>query len=126
MDQLKPAVAKYLDVTKKLNEVNMRVNELRDQRRTAELDLAAVYGTVREELPSKIELVNSHMVFVVKQPGEWKNSWNMGRKQLDAYLREILGEQRGKEVFAEIVKRHEPKLVGDDFKFELKSVDTAE
>jgi hypothetical protein len=120
MDQLKPAVSRYLDVTKKLTEINARASELRDQRRTIELDLADVYANVREELPGKIELTNSHMVFTVKQPGEWKNSWNMGRRQLDAYLREILGEQKGKEVFDEIVKRHEPRLVGDDFKFELK------
>jgi hypothetical protein len=124
MESLKPVVSRYLEVTKKLNEVNARAAELRDQRKSVELDLAAVYGTTNEELPNKIELVTSQMVFQVKRPNEWKKGWTLSKKQLAEYLVEILGEQRGKDVLEGIVQRHEPKLVADDFGFELKSTAT--
>ena len=45
MDTLKPVIAKYLEVTKRLNEINARAGELRDERRTVELDLAAAYAS---------------------------------------------------------------------------------
>lgn len=125
MDSLKPVISRYVDITKKLNEINRQAAELRDERRTVELDLAAVYGTTREDLPDKIELTNSRMVFSVKKPAEWKKGWTLSKKDLEAYLREILPEH-GEDVMREIVMRHEAKLVGDDFVFELKRVDKDE
>ena len=117
MEQLKPVMTRYLDVSKKLNDLNAQAAELRDQRRSIELDLTAVYA--QTELPSEIELKNSQMVFQVKRPGEWKKGWTLSKKQLEQYLNEILPEH-GADVFREIVMRHEPKMVGDDFGFELK------
>lgn len=121
MESLKSVMTRYVDITKKLNEINRLAGELRDERRTVELDLAAVYGTTREELPDKIELTNSKMVFGVKKPGEWKKGWTLSKKDLEAYLREILPEH-GEDVMREIVMRHEAKLVGDDYVFELKKM----
>lgn len=121
MESLKPVMSRYVEITKKLNELNRLAGELRDERRTVELDLAAVYGTTREELPDKIELTNSKMMFVVKKPAQWKKGWTLSKKDLEAYLREILPEH-GEDVLREIIARHEPKLVGDDFQFELKKM----
>lgn len=124
MDALKPALAKYLDVNKKLTEVNTRANELRDERRTVELDLAAAYAEAqrREPLPDKIELKQSHMVFQVKKPGEWKKGWTLSKKQLQEYLLEILPEH-GQDVMREIVRRHEPKLTATDYSFDLRPLE---
>lgn len=122
MDQLKPVMTRYLEVSKKLNDLNAQASELRDERRSIELDLSALYADPRTgELPSKIELKNSHMVFQVKRPGEWKKGWTLSKKQLEQYLNEILPEH-GPDVFREIVMKHEPKMVGDDFGFELKPI----
>lgn len=118
MDSLKPILTKYLDVTKKLTEVNTRATELRDERRTIELDLAATYA--EQELPDKIELKQSHLVFQVKKPGEWKKGWTLSKKHLQEYLLEILPEH-GEDVMREIIRRHEPKLTATDYSFELKS-----
>lgn len=120
MDSLKPALSKYLDVTKKLNEVNARASELRDQRRTIELDLTAAYAA--EVLPDKIELKQSQLVFQVKKPGEWKKGWTLSKKQLQEYLLEILPEH-GEDVMREIVRRHEPKLTATDYSFDLKPLE---
>ncbi len=124
MESLKPALAKYLDVNKKLTEVNERANELRDQRRTIELDLAAAYAEAqrREPLPDKIKPKQSQMVFQVKKPGEWKKGWTLSKKQLQEYLLEILPEH-GQDVMREIVRRHEPKLTATDYSFDLKSLE---
>ena len=119
MDQLKPVMARYLNITKKLNETNATASELRDQRRTVELDLAALYAHPPEPLPEKIDLTSSHMVFTVKQPGQWKKGWTMSKKQLEEYLHELLPE-RGADVFREIVARHEPKLVATDYAFDMR------
>lgn len=124
MDSLKPVLTQYLDVTKRINEINTRANELRDQRRTLELDLAAVYAEAqrKEPLPDKIELKSSQMVFQVKKPGEWKKGWTLSKKQLQEYLLEILPEH-GEDVMREIIRKHEPKLTATDYSFDLKSID---
>ena len=120
METLKPVLTKYLDVNKKLTEINARASELRDERRTIELDLAATYA--EQPLPDKIELKQSHLVFQVKKPGEWKKGWTLSKKQLQGYLLEILPEH-GEDVMREIVRRHEPKLTATDYSFDLKPLE---
>ena len=124
MESLKPVLTQYLDVNRKLSEVNARATDLRDERRTLELDLAAAYAEAlrRDPLPDKIELKASQLVFQVKKPGEWKKGWTLSKKQLHDYLLEILPEH-GEDVMREIVRRHEPKLTATDYSFELKPLE---
>lgn len=120
MESLKSTLTRYLDVSKKLGDVNGRAAELREERREIELDLAAAYAE-KKELPDTIELKQSRMVFQVKKPGEWKKGWTLSKKQLREYLIEILPES-GDDVFKEISKRHEPKLTATDYSFDLKAI----
>ena len=117
MDSLKSILSSYIRVNKRISDVNNEVSELRDQRRTVELDLAALYA--HTELPDQIHLRESNMMFNVKRPSKWKKGWTLSKKDLEKYLKDILGD-RGGEVMKEIVRRHEPTLVADDFGFELK------
>jgi hypothetical protein len=119
MDALKPVLSAYADVTRRLNDVNANASELRDQRRTIELDLAALYATSREALPDKINLSSSGMVFAVKRPNQWKKGWTLSKKELKGYLDELM-PQRAEEVMNEIVKRQEAKMVETDYGFELR------
>lgn len=123
MDTLTPVLTSYLDVSRKLSDVNARASELRDRRNTLELDLAAAYNEAqrRDPLPDKIELKASRLVFQVKKPGEWKKGWTLSKKQLQEYLLEILPEH-GEDVMREIVRRHEPKLTATDYAFDLKAL----
>jgi len=121
MDTLKPILTAYADVTRRLNDVNANASELRDQRRTIELDLAALYATSREALPDKINLSSSGMVFAVKRPNQCKKGWTLSKKELKMYLDELM-PQRAEEVMNEIVKRQEAKMVETDYGFELKVV----
>lgn len=123
MENLKPVMARYLEVTKRLNELNTKAGELRDAKKSLELDLAAVYN--EQELPDKIELNQSKLVFTVKKPGEWKKGWSLSKKQLEEYLNEILPEH-GPDVMKEIIRKHEPKLVANDYTFELRPMATLE
>jgi len=120
MDQLKPILTRYADVTKKLNEVNTIANNLRDQRRTVELDLTALYDTVNEPLPDKIELKTSGLVFSVKRPNQWKKGWTMSKKELKSYLDELVPKD-SERIMEEIVKRQEVKMTETDYGFELKT-----
>lgn len=122
MDSLKPVVSRYLNINKQLDEVNSRAKQLREQRQLIELDLAAAYNHPRggdDELPKKIPLTSSMMMFTVKAPGEWKKSWSLSKKQLEAYVMDILPEH-GEDLLREINRRHEPTLRGDDYQFEIK------
>jgi len=118
MDALKAILSKYIRINKNLSELNAQTSELRDNRRTVELDLAALYA--HTELPDQIHLKESELMFNVKRPNKWKKGWTLSKKDLELYLKDILGD-RGSEVMKEIVRRHEPKLIADDFGFELKS-----
>ena len=118
MDTFKAILSKYIRVSKDISQLNADVSELRDTRRTVELDLAALYA--HTDLPDQILLRESEMTFNVKRPNKWKKGWSLSKKDLEIYLKDILGE-RGSDVMKEIVRRHEPRLVADDFGFELKS-----
>jgi hypothetical protein len=123
---LKPILSRYIEVSKKLNDVNSKAKELREQRQSIELDLAAAYNESRVKqapLPPKIDLNASQMVFAVKQPGEWKKGWTLSKKQLEQYLIEILPEH-GEDVMREIVMRHDRTLVANDYAFDLKPMDS--
>lgn len=119
MESLKPILTSYADITRRLHELNSRASELRDERRTVELDLAALYSSSREALPDKINLSSSGMVFAVKRPNQWKKGWTLSKKELKTYLDEILPEH-GEDVMNEIVRRQEAKMVETDYGFELK------
>lgn len=119
MDTLRPALSRYLDISRRLAAANEQVGRLREERSTVELDLTAVY--TETELPDTIDLNQSHMRFQVKRPGQWKKGWALSKTQLQEYLHDILGEQ-GQEVMKEIVRRHEPKLVSTVFAFDLKDL----
>lgn len=121
MDSLASPLRRYVDLTKRLTEVNAKARELREERQSVELDLAAVY-TEQRDLPPKIALNQSKMVFMVKKPGEWKKGWTLSKKQLEDYLREILPEH-GEDVMREIVLRHERKLLATDYSFDVKPFD---
>lgn len=123
---LKPVLSRYIEVSKRLNEINAKAKELREQRQSIELDLAAAYNESRLKqapLPGKIDLNASQMVFAVKQPGEWKKGWTLSKKQLEQYLIEILPEH-GEDVMREIVMRHDRTLVANDYAFDLKPMDS--
>ena len=124
MELLKPILSRYLEITKDLTEINAQAKELRESRQEVEMDLAAAYdeARIKEPLPDKIDLHKSKMVFMVKKPGEWKKGWTLSKKQMENYLKEILPEH-GESVMKEIVRRHEPTLVVDDYSFDLKVVD---
>ena len=124
MESITPTLRRYVDVSKKLNEVNSKAALLRDEKKSVEMDLAAAYSEIRrdEELPTKIDLNQSKMTFVVKKPGEWKKGWTLSKKQLQEYLLDILPEH-GEDVFKEIVRKHEPKLSATDYSFDLKPID---
>ena len=120
MDQLKPILSRYADVNKKLTEVNAVANTLRDERRTVELDLTALYDTTDQPLPDKIELKTSGLVFSVKRPNQWKKGWTMSKKELKSYLDELIPRD-SERVMEEIVKRQEVKMTETDYGFELKT-----
>lgn len=119
-------MSRYVENAKQLQTINREASELRNERGTIEMDLAALYNERGGgELPNKLSLTQSKMQFAVKKPGEWKKGWTLSKKQLELYLREILPEH-GEDVFKEIVRRHEQTLVATDYSFELKSVESKE
>jgi hypothetical protein len=120
MESLASPLRRYVDITKRLNDLNGKARELREERQSVELDLAAVYNERKsEDLPQKIALNQSKFVFLVKKPGEWKKGWTLSKKQLEEYLRDILPEH-GEDVMREIIRRHERKLETVDYSFDLK------
>jgi hypothetical protein len=125
MESLTPSLRRYVDITKRLNELNAKARELREERQSVELDLAAVYNETRGEIPQKIALNTSKMVFMVKKPGEWKKGWTLSKKQLEEYLKDILPEH-GEDVLREIVLRHDRKMLATDYAFDLKPFDDDE
>jgi len=118
MEQFQRNLGKYVEVSKKLAELNKQAAELRDERNSIEMDLTANFNE-QKDLPSLINLSKSGLVFTVKKPGEWKKGWTLSKKQLKEYVMEILPEH-GEDLLREIEQRHEPKLQSFDYQFDLK------
>jgi hypothetical protein len=118
MESLTPVLSSYVDVSKRINDLNAQLAELRDTRRSIELDLGILYAT--KQLPDKLELRTSNMTFVVKRPNQWKKGWSLSKKELAHLLNEILPEH-GEDVMKDIERRQSSSLVSDDFGFELRS-----
>jgi hypothetical protein len=126
MESLTSPLRRYVDLSKRLTDLNAKARELREERQSVELDLAAVYNErAGSALPQKIALNQSKMVFLVKKPGEWKKGWTLSKKHLEEYLREILPEH-GEDVMREIVIRHERKLIATDYAFDVKPFEEEE
>ena len=49
MEDLKPVLSKYIQTTKRLSEMNAEIAEVRDTKRTLELDLAAELQWIGEK-----------------------------------------------------------------------------
>lgn len=124
MDSLATPLRRYVDISKRLADLNAKTRELREERQSVELDLAAVYNEQRE-IPQKIALNQSKMLFMVKKPGEWKKGWTLSKKQLEEYLKDILPEH-GEDVLREIVIRHDRKMTATEYAFDLKPFDEDE
>jgi hypothetical protein len=118
MESLTPVLSSYVDVSKRINDLNAQLAELRDTRRSIELDLGILYAT--KQLPDRLDLRTSNMTFVVKRPNQWKKGWSLSKKELARLLNEILPEH-GEDVMKDIERRHSSSLVSDDFGFELRS-----
>jgi len=118
MESLTPVLSSYVDVSKRINDLNAQLAELRDTRRSIELDLGILYAT--KQLPDRLDLRTSNMTFVVKRPNQWKKGWSLSKKELANLLNEILPEH-GEDVMKDIERRHSSSLVSDDFGFELRS-----
>jgi len=117
MDSLKPVLAEYVRVAKNLKEINAAAGELRDEKNSLELDLAALYNESRD-LPDKIALSSSEAMFVVKRPNQWKKGWTLSKKTLESYLKELVPNQAD-QLMQAIIAKHEPTLISDDYGFEV-------
>ena len=117
MDSLKPVLAEYVKVSKNLKEINAAAGELREEKNSLELDLAAVYNE-SNGLPDKIALSSSDAMFVVKRPHQWKKGWTLSKKTLESYLKELIPAQ-AEQLMQAIVAKHEPTLIADDYGFEV-------
>lgn len=116
MDELRNTLKEYVDVTGKLKEANESTTDLRKQKDAVEDKLA---GLMTEDIPDKIPLTASELLFQVSRPGTHKKAWTLSKKNLEGYLKELVPD-RADEVFKEIVRRQEEILVATEFKFELK------
>lgn len=117
--KLRELLSKYKECHLKLEEVNAVAATIRDEKRSLELDLAALYNEF-PTLPQKVELGVSAMTFTAKAPKSWKKGWTLSKGNLEAYLVDIVPAY-GTEVFTRIVEKHEPTLVQDDYGFSLYS-----
>ena len=97
MDSLATPLRRYVDITKRLTELNAKARELREERQSVELDLAAVYNEQRGEIPQKIALNQSKMLFLVKKPGEWNTFFiRMVGEKVSVWLNDTLVVDRVK------------------------------
>lgn len=116
MYNLKVCVKHYRDIDDKLQELNKKVYEMRDERRSIEAQLSELMTLEQFSEVSKFD-INDGSAIVIKKPGTYSKAWSLSKKDLKDYLLNCLDSKKAEEVYEFILKTHQQKLVATDFDF---------
>jgi len=119
MEDLKTCIRSYRDVDNKLRELNGRVYELRQERRSLEIELGDIVKNPQFDSVHELRINDDGSSIKIQRPG-WKKPWGLSKKDLSehliAYFKETMNPNP-EECMAHIIAEQNKKLVSDDFCF---------
>ena len=94
MEDLKTCIRSYRDVDNKLRELNGRVYELRQERRSLEIELGDIVKNPQFDSVHELRINDDGSSIKIQRPG-WKKPWGLSKKDLSehliAYFKETCG-----------------------------------
>jgi len=120
MAALIPYVREYRALDDALKKLNTQVSELRDKRKTVELNMAVVLKSAQFATIHKLDISTDGSVIKIQRPDMHSKPWSLSVKDLKYYLDEFAA--KGIPFTAEacheyIVNARKLDLVSEDFTF---------
>jgi hypothetical protein len=119
MDNLKLCIRTYRDVDNKLRNLNSQIYDLRQERRSLEIELGEIVKQPQFNEVSELRINDDNSSIKIQRPG-WKKPWGLSKKDLAELVISYFDNHEfpGAESCIDfIVKEQSKKLVSDEFAF---------
>lgn len=113
-------VRKYRSLDDRLKTLNSQTQQLREERKIAELEMADILKSSKFATISKLELNDDGTCIKIQRPDMWSKPWSLSARDLKAYLDEFWASSAPKtaaECHKYICERRKRDLVATDFAF---------
>jgi hypothetical protein len=120
MESLKTCIRNYRDVDNKLRDLNSRVYDLRQERRSLEIELSDIVKQSQFDEVSELRINDDNSSIKIQRPG-WKKPWGLSKKDLGehllAYFKDAGPTANASDCMLFIVQEQNKKLVSEEFSF---------
>lgn len=118
---LKNCIKKYREVDNDIRTVNKQIQELRDTRKSIELELSTILALPDFSGFDKLKIEDDGSTIRVKRPELYNKPWTLSQKDLLQYIQSYFDSTNSHDAvscFDSILKEHKQKLVAKEFSFE--------
>jgi hypothetical protein len=120
MEDLKTCIRSYRDVDNKLRDLNSRVYDLRQERRSLEIELSEIVKQPHFNEVSELRINDDNSSIKIQRPG-WKKPWGLSKKDLAenlaAYFKDAGPTVNAADCLTFIIEEQNKKLVSEEFAF---------
>jgi hypothetical protein len=120
MEDLKTCIRSYRDVDNKLRDLNSRVYDLRQERRSLEIELSEIVKQPHFNEVSELRINDDNSSIKIQRPG-WKKPWGLSKKDLAehllAYFKDAGPTVNAADCVLFIIQEQNKKLVSEEFAF---------
>lgn len=118
MQDLKTYIKSYRNADDEVRRANKVISELRDKRKTLELEITNILRRPEFAGYDKLKIEDDGSTIKVQRPNEWNKPWTLSKGDLQEGLKEFFAEHKSDlsdACFKHIVDRQKKKLVATEF-----------
>jgi hypothetical protein len=120
MEELKTCIRTYRDVDNKLRVLNGQLYDLRQERRSLEIELGDIVKSPQFDSVHELRINDDGSSIRIQRPG-WKKPWGLSKKDLGehltAYFKDAGPTVNASDCLTFIIEEQSKKLVSEDFSF---------
>jgi hypothetical protein len=123
MEKLKSCIQTYRKLDDDLKDTNMKVQELRREKKTIETEMATILAQPEFQQYDKLEIKEDGSMIKIQRPGAWTKAWSLSKKDLFDSLTEYFETHNGTsddalECYESILDDQKEKMVTKEFNFD--------
>lgn len=118
MQEVKPCVAKYVRVSKKLIETNKVASKLREEKKIIELELGDILKSPEFSGINSIAIPDDGSTIKIQRPETWTKSWYLSKKDLYEHINNYFSstnQPTAEGCYNHVVGEQKNLLVSKDF-----------
>jgi hypothetical protein len=119
MEGLKTCIRSYRDVDNKLRDLNKRIYELREERRSLEVELGEIVRQPQFDQIQELRINEDNSSIKIQRPG-WKKPWSISKKDVGEHISSYFQRNANPnqaDCTAYVLEEQSKKLVSEEFSF---------